>query len=81
MAAHGVMITNDVVVTWDGGPVRLFRGQVLDSPNGGALLTAIGGGNFVVLTAQQQGGNPGPDAAEWSGGANLSGNPSNTGQN
>ena len=80
MAAHGVMITNNCTVTWDGVTQRLERGTVLDSPNGGALLTAIGGSNFVVLTSQQQGGSPGVDAAMLSGGANISGDPVNTGQ-
>jgi hypothetical protein len=79
MAANGVLITNTVTVTWDGGPQRLIRGTILDSPAGGALLTAIGGANYTALTSQQQGTtNPGPDASVFR--SNAGTEPYNAGQ-
>lgn len=53
MALNPYMLTVDRTFTWDNVTVRLQRGTVIDTPNGGGLYTAIGGGNLVSLTAQQ----------------------------
>ena len=51
MAANGYVINADVTVTWDGVPVRFMRGQVIDSPASGALVTALGS-NITALPSQ-----------------------------
>lgn len=54
MAANPKLVTTDITVTWDGVSQRIPRGTVIDVPAGSALLTALGSGNLVSLTAQQQ---------------------------
>lgn len=59
MAANPQLVNATTNVTWDGVVTRIPRGTIIDVPNGGALQTAIGGGNLTALTAQQTGGSPG----------------------
>lgn len=53
MAARGMFVNADITITYDGVPVRLKRGTVIDVPAGSALNTALGS-NITALTAGQQ---------------------------
>jgi hypothetical protein len=52
------MLNTTVNITWDGVPVRLTRGTIIDIPAGGPLETAIGTSNLVSLSGQDVGGDP-----------------------
>jgi hypothetical protein len=75
MAANPQIVNTDVTFTWDGVPVRLMRGTLVDVPSGGALQTAIGGGNLSALPAGRQtsdaGVSVGPFMENTAGGGNL----------
>jgi hypothetical protein len=49
MAANPRIVRETVTVTWDGGPQRLVKGQVIDVPPGSALEQAIGAGRLEPL--------------------------------
>ncbi len=49
MAGNPRIVTEDTVFTWDGGPQRLARGQVIDVPAGSALEDAIGLDHLVPM--------------------------------
>lgn len=46
MAANPRVVTEPVTITWDGGPQRLPKGQIIDVPPGSALEEAIGAGRL-----------------------------------
>ena len=43
-------VITDTDFSWDGGPVHLSRGTILDVPPGSDLETAIGTGNLADLS-------------------------------
>lgn len=49
MSDHPRTVAAETWITWDGMPVRLARGQVLDVTPGGALEQAIGRDRLVSL--------------------------------
>lgn len=52
MAARPMIVTSTVTITYDGVPVRIPRGTIIDVPSGSALNTALGA-NITAATSQQ----------------------------
>lgn len=51
MGANDRMVTQDIVLTWDGVQQPVRAGTIVDIPAGSALEAAYGLGNLVALTA------------------------------
>lgn len=52
MANRPMVVNTTTTITYDGVPVRITRGTVIDVPSGSALNTALGA-NITAMTAQQ----------------------------